>query len=471
MAHQDQRLGVDGCLNAHDLGKALRWLLRGVSLGGIVFRSDCTWTPRSLICAALLWAWSDEKTLWERFATSRKIIKILFGKQAEPARSYQAFIKILRKWTDPLLQVLQVAFRRRMVQALASVWKVEGWLVFAGDGSKVDVPRTRKNEERYSPKSKLSRAAQKRRRRRRRRRTHQQACQRKANVPRIWMTVLWHVGSGLPWNWRTGPSDSSERAHLQDMIPSLPAPSLLTADAGFVGYNLWKMVLDAGHQLLVRVGSNVKLLKKLGYARERDGLVYLWPDQAAQKRLPPLVLRLVVVTTGRHPVYLVTSILSPRELSDLQVATVYGRRWGIEVYYRNAKQTFERRKLRSQNPENAMVELHWSLLGMWAMGLYAHSRLVSRGVPPERISFANVWRAFRRPIREYKSCADRGERLTELLDRAIIDAYQRKNKTSRDYPRKKQEQATGPPVILKATQTQVQQAQEVKIERRKRLTA
>ena len=129
-------------MNAHDLGKALRWLLRGVSLGGIVFRSDCTWTPRSLICAALLWAWSDEKTLWERFATSRKIIKILFGKQAEPAKSYQAFIKVLRKWTDPLLQVLQVAFRRRMVQALASVWKVEGWLVFAGDGSKVDVPRT-----------------------------------------------------------------------------------------------------------------------------------------------------------------------------------------------------------------------------------------------------------------------------------------------------------------------------------------
>jgi len=50
--------------------------------------------------------------------------------------------------------------------------------------------------------------------------------------------------------------------------------------------------LDAGHQLLVRVGSNVKLLKKLGYARERNGLVYLWPDRAAKKRLPPLVLRL-----------------------------------------------------------------------------------------------------------------------------------------------------------------------------------
>lgn len=471
MAHQDQGWSVCGCLNAYDLQRALRWLLSGVSLSGILFRADCTWTPRSLVCAALLWVWSDEKTLGERFATSRKIIRILFGEQAEPATSYQAFIKLLRKWTEPLLQVLQVGFRQRMVQALACVWEVEGWLVFTADGSKVDVPRTRKNEERYSPKSKLSRAAQRRRRQRRRRRAQEEARQRKANVPRIWMTVLWHVGSGLPWNWRTGPSDSSERGHLQEMIPSLPGPSLLTVDAGFVGYDLWKMVLDAGHQLLVRVGSNVKLLKKLGYAQERDGLVYLWPDQAAKKRLAPLVLRLVVVGTGRHPVYLVTSILSRRELTDLQVAAVYRRRWGIEVYYRNVKQTFERRKLRSQNPDNAMVELHWSLLGVWAMGLYAHSRLVRRGVPPQRVSFANVWRAFRRPIRQYNSDPDRGERLTELLDRAIIDAYQRKNKTSRDYPRKKQEQVAGPPTILKATRTQVRQAQELKAERRKRLAA
>jgi len=469
MAHQDRGLVVERCWNAHDLHKALGRLLTGVSLSGIVFRLDCTWTPQTLVFAGLLWAWSDEKTLLERFATSRKIIKILFGEQAEPATSYQAFVKLLRKWTAPLMLILQVAFRSRMIAALAGVWKIEGWEVFAADGSRVDVPRTRKNEERYSPTSKLSREAQKRRRRRRR--TSQEARQRKANVPRIWMTVVWHVGSGLPWDWRTGPSDSSERGHLQEMLSSLPPRTLLTADAGFVGFDLWKMILDAGHPLLVRVGGNVKLLKKLGYARERDGLVYLWPDQAAKKRLPPLVLRLIVVASGRHPVYLVTSILNARELTEQQAAAVYRRRWGIEVYYRSAKQTFERRKLRSHNPDNAMVELHWSLLGMWAMGLYAHSRLVRRGVPPQRISFANVWRAFRRPMRQFNAPADPGERLTEILDQAIIDPYVRKNKSSRDYPRKKQEQAPGPPVILIASRAQVRQAQEVKAEQRKRLTA
>jgi hypothetical protein len=145
--------------------------------------------------------------------------------------------------------------------------------------------------------------------------------------------------------------------------------------------------------------------------------------------------------------------------------------YAVEVYHRHCKQTFERRKLRSQNPDNAMAELHWALLGMWAMGLHSHARLVSRGVSPHRISFAGIWRAYRRAMREYKSCPDPGDRIRDLIDQAIIDPYQRKSKTSRDYPRKKQETAAGPPIIRKATRAQIQHAQRVKNEQRKRLTA
>jgi len=111
----------------------------------------------------------------------------------------------------------------------------------------------------------------------------------------------------LLWAWRAGPSDSSERKHLEEMLAELPADALITADAGFVGYELWQKILDAGHHLLVRVGSNVRLLKKLGYAREHSGLVYLWPDAASEKLLPPLVLRLIVVHNGRHPMYLASA--------------------------------------------------------------------------------------------------------------------------------------------------------------------
>lgn len=67
------------------------------SMSGIVFRAECTWTPETLLLAALLWAWSDEKNLIERFTTARMIIINRYPEQPELAGSYQAFIKMLCK--------------------------------------------------------------------------------------------------------------------------------------------------------------------------------------------------------------------------------------------------------------------------------------------------------------------------------------------------------------------------------------
>ena len=72
-------------------------------------------------------------------------------------------------------------------------------------------------------------------------------------------------------------------------------------------------------------------------------------------------------------------------------------------------------------------------------------------------------------MREYKSRPERGERLTQLIDRALIDPYKRRNKTSRDFPLKKQEQSAGSP-ILKATVPK-SNSQAGKGEQTKRLTA
>src|SRR5690606_1110167 len=131
----------------------------------------------------------------------------------------------------------------------------------------------------------------------------------------LWLTMLWHAGTGLPWDWRIGPTGSSEREHWMQMLEDLPCEALIAADAGFVGYECMRAVVESGRQLLVRVGSNVRLLKKLGWTKETDGTVYLWPDRAAAQHQPPLVLRLVVATGGKHPVYLVTNVTS-RRLSD-----------------------------------------------------------------------------------------------------------------------------------------------------------
>jgi hypothetical protein len=278
----------------------------------------------------------------------------------------------------------------------------------------------------------------------------------------MWLTLFWHVGSGLPWAWRTGPSDSSERAHLEDMLGELPENSLITADAGFVGYDFWKTVLEK-HSFVIRVGGNVRLLKKLGYAREYDHVVYLWPDAAAKKQEPPLTLRLIVVHDGRHPMYLVTN-LTKAQLSDRQAATIYGARWGIELFFRTFKQTFGRRKLRSHSAENAQLELDWSLVGLWCVSLLGQRELAESGADPARLSPASAIKAFQSTLGEYRLRPESlEETLWSRLRIALLDDYQRSSsKTSRNYPRKKQRERISAPTISNATRQQITAAKRLK---------
>src|SRR5258708_3327619 len=125
--------------------------------------------------------------------------------------------------------------------------------------------------------------------------------QKKATSPQLWLTLLWHVGSGLPWAWRTGPSGACERDPLVALVPELPPQALLVADAGFVGSDFGQPLLTAGHHFVIRVGANVRLVRQLGWAREHAQVASVCPDYAARNRQPPWVLRLVVSGEGKHP--------------------------------------------------------------------------------------------------------------------------------------------------------------------------
>jgi hypothetical protein len=480
MSHQDTDGHTGSPAHHQALKEALDWLLASARLSDLAFRKDCSWTPKGLIFMAILWAWSDEKSLTQRFFHARKVVMAMGFLTRIPAASYQAFLKILTTWTVALSITLFDSFRRRMQSDLAIRFEVCGFPVFGVDGSRLELPRTESNEGRFSPaKTHRPSPSKARSRRKPHRRPRSQAArdrrarQKKTNSPQMWLTTMFHVGTGLPWDWRIGPSDSSERDHLRQMIEALPAGALVTADAGFVGYQTWKAILDSRRHLLIRVGANVRLLRKLGYVEEKMGLVYLWPDREAKRKQPPLVLRMVVARGHRHPVYLVTSVLDETTLSDSQVVEIYSLRWGIELFYRHFKQTFERRKLRSHRAGNAELEAIWSLLGLWAMMLHAQVILKEKEkeVPPKRISVAGVLLAYRKSLREYKSPPDPGESLDELVAKAVIDPYRRADKSSRDYPRKKQEQATGAPKVRNATKAEINAAKEIRDQPPLRLTA
>ena len=456
MSHQDEHArGVS--TNSVDLLDVLQWLISGVDFRRIRFRKDCSWTPISLVWAALCWSWSNETNLVERFHCSQRLIRHLQGQQAKRSTSYQAFVKLLRKWTGPLLESLQASLRQRMENLAPEDWRLYGFIVFGVDGTKVELPRTKSNQKTCSIDRDSSNSG-----RLRRRKSKDAASLKKANHPALFLTTIFHVGLQLPWNWRIGPAHSSERGHALEMLPQLPTGSLLTADAGFVGYTFVQEVMQQGHQLLIRVGSNVRLLKKLGYVRESKQTVYVWPNQAVKKNQPPLVLRLVVVQSSRHPVYLLTSVTSQRTLTDLQVSKIYRSRWGIEVFHRHLKQTFGRRKLSSQCAANSVIELDWSVVGIWAIGTYAVDQLQQSNISPSKLSMAKALGAFRRIARDYLHPKHENESLIQLLAVAIKDEYTRRSKANRDYPRRKRRRKPGKPLIKKAPKKQREHAAKIK---------
>ena len=85
-------------------------------------------------------------------------------------------------------------------------------------------------------------------------------------------------------------------------------------------------------------------------------------------------LRLVRIKTPDASVWLVTSVLSQTRLSDQAIGEIYRKRWGVEVFYRDFKETLGKRKLLSRTPEHARLELHWSLLSLLLVTLSARLR-------------------------------------------------------------------------------------------------
>jgi|APGre2960657505_1045072.scaffolds.fasta_scaffold35240_1 hypothetical protein len=440
-------------VNGETLRTAVTWIVNEKSFQNLKFHGNTTWLVCDLIILAVLWVWSDHATLTGAFAEAHGWSLKMLGRAA--VDSYQGLTGALVSVTGTLLPVLWARMQSLMEQHGGEHWRVAGWLPLAVDGSRVSTPRTAPNEKAFcAPNYGRSASAKHRAKKRRQRGVARRARKSQPVKPQIWLTLMWHMGLRLLWCWRTGPSNSSERAHFQDLLKTqvFPWKTLFCGDAGFVGYDLWKLIADQGHHFVMRVGSNVTLLRKLGYVRESQGIVYCWPSKAARKKQPPLALRLIAMKFGRTPVYLVTNILDPRELPNAAAAQLYQLRWGIELQFRTIKQTFGRSKLRSKTPERALRELDWSLLGLWMIQLFAVKEQLAIGHPPTRSSAALAIHAIREVFHHWSEIPTTGSDLKSKLRHAITDQYQRtkESKQARYRPDNKDKPSAGKPVIITA---------------------
>ena len=392
-------------------------------------RSDVRWDPQRLCYQAIWMAFDSGRCLRDRFANVRQRMGWLFPKTRRVGKTYQGFVEALRRHSGVLLERL-TAHLPSQVQAMAGRhWRVEGFCVLAVDGSQIDCPRTKANLAGLGHRGK------------------------DPLRPSLWLTMLWHVGTGLPWAWRIDKATASEHTHLRQMLRLLPSQALLLMDAGFASYELLREILGAGHSFLVRVGSNRQLLRGLGCAvRETATTVHLWPRD--HRDGPPLELRLICRGSGEGKVFLLTN-LPKEQLSKEQAGRLYRARWGIEVYYRTLKQTLERRKMLSGSPDLAQLELAWTLVGLWVLGLLGVDALVQDGQSPGRLSAATALRILREALD-----GQLRQRLDRALAEAIKDLYARHGpKASRNWADKKHDSPPKAPKMRNATPAERRRAQ------------
>jgi hypothetical protein len=404
-------------------------------------RSDARWTPQRLAWLSVLLFWQEGASLSQRFAASWENLAALLGHQRRAGKSYQGWVKAWQRWSPRLLALLAVHLRK-LVEAAARAggcWTSDGWVLLGCDGTRINAPRTAENEKAFGLGGK------------------------KKTTPQLWLTTILHLGTGLPWAWKMGKACADERGHLRAMLGMLPAAALLIADAGYTGFDLWRQMLDGGQSFLIRVGANVRLLEKLGYAaREHQGIVYLWPTKKRRAGKAPMVLRLIRVRDGDKEMCLITNVLEAERLSDAQAASFYRRRWGLELWFRGMKRTLQQHKLRSATPVHAALELRWAVVSLLCRGLIQVRAIVHQGGDPMRAGLAECLKVVRTVMSQPQRRWRRGDGLTRRLATALRDGYVRKgSKAARDWPRPKQQRPPGSPRLRLASALEVRVAQQL----------
>jgi hypothetical protein len=443
------------------LARAIRWIVSDNMFTSIRVHGNAKWAPTHLVQVAILWVWDSQPLLVESANNAFRNARSLFGSTG--VNSYQTLITALKKYTEQILPPLIARMHHLMETTEQSRFRIGQWSPLAVDGSRLDASRTAANEKRFCKPNTKKKSKNKGKNKRGRHATTRRPVSRKKHYnpqpvgPQVWLTLLWHVGQRLPWTWKIGPSYSSERSHLVEMLKTsnLPDNTLICGDAGFVGYDFWNKIHSEGHHFLIRVGSNCRFLKTLGRVRERDGIVYCWPKEKQQCKQPPLILRLLRFHDGRGEVYLVTNELSSRRLGASDASQIYRKRWGIEVQFRSLKQTYGRSKLLGHTPDVVEQELTWSLVGLWMAQLLALREQTDRLEPNAHTSVAMVLRILQHILHCPGEIPARGESFRSRITAATTDTYDRKSKKkSRNFPRRKEEPRTGAPKVERATESQ-----------------
>lgn len=396
-------------------------------------RKQPHWDIHPLLLVLLLTTWCAGDSLPEKFEVARGFYIVCCPKRKRPGKSFSGFEKALTKLPLPVLRALSAALRSRILAVFGQRMFYHGFIPLGCDGTRQQCPRTAELERRLGTFGK------------------------EGSAPMIWNTSIVHLALGVPWCWRLGRGGkASERNHLIQMIPQLPPLALIVTDAGYVGYDVVRRLIEANVLILMRMSSNATFYteQKTPLARFREGIVYYWPKTIQDKNQPPLCGRLIRIRERRrkHDVWLFTNIGDRRRLPLKVASRLYRWRWENEGFFRTYKRTLKKVKLAGRTLRVVHREAEASMIATQLLLC-----LGALSMPPRCHDDAPILCSPRKVLLEVRSELSASEPRCDFGRRLATCQRERRArrtpKEKRTWPRRKPHKPPDPPLLLPIDET------------------
>ena len=220
------------------------------------------------------------------------------------------------------------------------------------DGTGLSMPDTPANQEAYPQPS-----------------TQTPGC----GFPVVKLVAVFCLHTGALIRWVQGTLLEHENRLFKRLLEFFGPKDIVVADRGFCGFGQIAAVLDRGADMLVRLHQRRRVDWRKGRTLgPKDRLVSWqrpyqqsdifsateWAGFASEMRLRILEVNIIVPGFRNQQIVLVTTLLDAKRYPADELAKLYLRRWSVEVFYRDIKQTMEMDILRCQRPAMIQKEIH-----------------------------------------------------------------------------------------------------------------
>lgn len=295
-----------------------------------------------------------------------------------------AYCRARAKVPEGVVQRLAEGVALRCEEAAPAEWKWHGLRTMTIDGTTHSMPDTTENQAEYPQPSSQTKGL---------------------GFPMMRAVAVTSLATGMVVAHATGPyagKETGETALFRRLFPHLRRGDLIVADRYYTGWFMLALLRTLGIHFVTRLHQHRKADFRRGKRLGKDDHLIIWAkpakpswlDQETYNQLPEYLeireLNVRVTTPGfrTRSLVVVTSLLDPETYSHQEIATLYRRRWHIEIELRDIKTTMDLNILRRKTPEAVRQEL-WT--GLLTYNLVRQSILQSAmasQTQPYQLSFA-----------------------------------------------------------------------------------